>query len=170
MCYQPLSLYKVATALADVTRENYSSMQKYEDITTRFSATHPLQGILSGLVRIGVGFHQTLIWGLFYGAVGTCKSYSSKKSTAEKGQEECSRSWVHLKNGAGNIVAGIVDGIPLISSIVFIFRGIFRGNTLISYPLKNTQPYHHFPLNQMSANAVYLAEVTSNRIKNCLSK
>lgn len=78
-------------------------------------AFYPVVGTVAGAVKVIVGTTQ-LVTAIACALLCVFPSLVVKNWSVEK------RAWSHIKHGCGNVLAGIVEAVPLVSMLVYGIR------------------------------------------------
>lgn len=92
------------------------SFHQMEMCLTKWSA---YSIIVPGILKIGLGLLQLTVASIATVSFGLAACDQTSRSL-------CLYSWEHVQHGAGNILAGVVESIPLVASIAYIFRLVGR--------------------------------------------
>lgn len=76
-----------------------------------YAAAMPFLGTIPAIVKSVMGLGQTLL-GVSMSVVAVC----SKNSLLRQ------RGWIHSKNGAGNFLAGLLEAIPVVGTVLLVTR------------------------------------------------
>jgi hypothetical protein len=82
----------------------------------------PVIGIIPGLAKVTLGIGQL---GIATGATviaSICQKYTKDKKVREISSHVLEHSVDHIKHGAGNMLAGLTEGLPFIGTAVLIAR------------------------------------------------
>lgn len=108
-------------------------MLKTERVLSKIAVV-PGVGLAAGALKMAIGVVQilaSLIASGIFGALSCCCKKEFFAGCAEM-------SLIHLKNGAGNILAGFVEALPIIGTVYFFVRN--RGDNGTDFDRQHDKP------------------------------
>ncbi len=87
------------------------------EVDLAFFCAIPIVGVLPGALRVALGSIQTII-ALFAGVFFGMGFLMQVKGC----DAPCKKATTHVVHGLGNIMAGLIEGMPLIGTISYLFR------------------------------------------------